>query len=508
MINDSFIRTNLILERIELIQAKLDSIGIKSFLIDGALLGLFREGKILDWDWDCEIAFVDLSIDKKQFLEIVSLIWSTGLKVTSVSADKFLKINCLDPVINDFNFSVIGLVVDNQFYTRPRFKYPSNFFKNGGTFLNLKKTRIRVPSEPDKFLSYVYKDWKTPNHSKREKNYLSDEIYKHSDVADAFVRLKFKIERVFEYTHNLLASEILLGREPLFICQLKSLAKSHSQFLHIGSSDGKEIEITLQNSPKIQKIVIVEPNAASRKRISAILNSHNQKISKTFTKLINAAVVPSRFTRETVELWYPPGLKNLSSIKEINSFSSFKAKAMKFEQVLKEFDHELPLLITMDLEGQELEFLSESVLLDFKNISILFELHQNKYDTERILEVIKQLFDSGFYIVSIETSDFYQFPYLTENKFRKKFTIGKRSLYSVNNVVEPMDLFKLNFYLTPISPHFNSRIARSITLSNIPNLEVFKVEKLKIPYYFLFNALSILLIKSRTLIFHRKLGRF
>ena len=49
------------------IQGELKSNGITSVLIDGALLGLIREGNLIGWDWDAEIAILDQDFNFQAF---------------------------------------------------------------------------------------------------------------------------------------------------------------------------------------------------------------------------------------------------------------------------------------------------------------------------------------------------------------------------------------------------------------------------------------------------------
>jgi FkbM family methyltransferase len=469
-------RSDQIVKRIFQIQEVCRNNQVRSILIDGALLGLIRDHEIISWDWDCEIAFIDNGLDEHQFLSIITDLSLIGLRILSVNYNGHRKINCYDIEIKNFRFSLIGLTAHNEFYIRPRFRYPRIYMDTTPSKYNCGDGLVEIPNEPEKFLTFVYGNWKTPNKSRSERKYLSREVFRYSLFFDFFLRLLHKIQRIFDDSIRLFLSDRFFGRETLFKLQLEHLSKHHTQFLQIGSSDGKEVDLIIKSSEYLEKFVVVEPVPVNIVAIKDSIEQNKEKLTTVKVELKQGAVVTSNYAMEDVELFYPLNSTNLTSTRMVAESKSLVTKAIRFGSLLEKFDTEKSLLICMDIEGQEVELLAEEELLEFKRISILFELHQLAYDIEKFEKILNKLISQKFQVKSLESTGYIVTVRYYKSNFIELGRAGNRALYKVKTLDDVKSLIKPSFYLSPIKPFFNYRIARSITISNIAEYDAINIK--------------------------------
>jgi FkbM family methyltransferase len=496
----------LIIQTIVKIQSELELLGIKSYLIDGALLGLIREKTILDWDWDCEIAFIDNFTNINDFVKVIPILTKIGLDIKSVNTGKYLKINCTNKEVDNYNFSIIGLVPNKNYFIRPRFKYLTNFFE-GENHYTSNFGRIRIPRNPEKFLDFVYKNWKTPVIAKNNRDYLNRHVYRYNYISDIFLRLIYKLFMMLDLLSRIILSDKLNGRESLYKLQLRSLATNHTQFLQIGSSNTDELNIILRCAKKIDKLVIIEPQPESYEQLEKTLLSGAKGYKKLNFSLINGAVVKSDYDKNQIELFYPHGNSNLTAISKIHGNLSIVAKAYKLNELLKQFDLDLPILICMDIEGQEVDLLADDYFHNFKQISLLFELHQREYIGTDITEVCINLSQGGFLFKYIESSAYYDLDYFKSLNFDKVLRVGRRTLYRVlDHNFDLLPLFRDHPHSIPIYPYFNYRLARSVTISKNINTKIFKLGSFSLFCNTIKNFAVDLIIGFKLLFLNRKIG--
>ena len=497
---------DLIIQMIVKIQSELQQLGIKSYLIDGALLGLIREKTILDWDWDCEIAFIDNSLNVDEFVRIIPILNKIELDVTSISTGKYLKINCTNREISNYNFSIIGLVPKKNYFVRPRFKYLVSFF-NDDEYYSSNFGRIRIPSNPENFLDFVYINWKTPIASESSRGYLNRQVYRYNYVFDILLRFQHKLFKSLDFLIRILLSDKVNGREKLFKLQLHSLAKNHTQFLQIGSSNADEINIIFRSAKKIDNMVIIEPQPKSYKLLEKTLLSGAKRYKKSNFNLINGAVVNSDYTEDQIELFYPTDHSNLTTTLNFQGNLSIVAEAYRLDELLKQFDLNLPILICMDIEGQEVRLLAEDCFNNFKQISFLIELHQQEYNEKDIIETFGSLFKTGFYIRNLESSAYYDLDYFKNMNFDKVLRVGRRTLYRVlNSNYDLFPIFRSIVHSIPIYPYYNYRLARSITISKNVDSNNFKLNIFTLVYNFFKNFAVDFLVGIKALFLKRQVG--
>ena len=100
---------------------------------------------------------------------------------------------------------------------------------------------------------------------------------------------------------------------------------------------------------------------------------------------------------------------NLNSFFEMSYHTHFEKVATKnITSILKEYKISSPLLIKMDIGGQEVTILNSflSKLEEMSDVSILFQLHPFAYSKNNSLEeVLRKLFGQGFKVTLAESAD-------------------------------------------------------------------------------------------------------
>ena len=162
------------------------------FLWGGALLGIRRDGKLLEWDWDVEIGIFANDF-KKNWLLINKLLEKNGFKI--FYQDKFqLKISFVKySEIETTSFSLIGWKYDifTSNYIRKRLSIPKRYFQNM-QLIKFENKNFFCPSPIESFLEYFYGNWKEQIKTTDKGTYLSEKNYKKNNW-----KLYLYLERIF-----------------------------------------------------------------------------------------------------------------------------------------------------------------------------------------------------------------------------------------------------------------------------------------------------------------------
>jgi len=135
---------------------------IEFWLIFGTLLGAIRDNDFLAWDDNINIAvyeedFLPKIYDiKESFIEKGFIFRIIPKKIgTKINLHRFKHKNSLEALFLDENYK------NNRYRLSNSFKHPRKYFEEYGT-IKFKGGIFRVPSPAEKYLSFLYKDWKTP----------------------------------------------------------------------------------------------------------------------------------------------------------------------------------------------------------------------------------------------------------------------------------------------------------------------------------------------------------
>ncbi len=214
--------------------------------------------------------------------------------------------------------------------------------------------------------------------------------------------INFKEIKLIKKIYNKIYSKFIT-REKNFESMLISGLKDKQNFIDVGTNDLKE-SIIASNYKKLD-IHIFEPDPRNikiiKKKLSKISNNNNNYFLNE-----NCAVSNSE---SYINLFLNKKNSNLNSIvkniKEDSSQNYIKVKSIKLDNYIKEYKLK-NFLIKADIEGGEQELLEGclNVLEHKSNISILLELHPEKYNLNKIKKLFYRIFTFGYVIEIIESA--------------------------------------------------------------------------------------------------------
>jgi len=135
----------------------LKSLGLKYWLTNGSALGLARDKQFIPWDDDLDIDIYSEDL-LPRFSELVCYLADAGYVCRAVSRGPTSKISAYK---NNFKISLGGVYLENEF-RKSKFRiYPKGFYENSVEY-KIKDRVFNLPGPLDEYLSFIYKDWKTP----------------------------------------------------------------------------------------------------------------------------------------------------------------------------------------------------------------------------------------------------------------------------------------------------------------------------------------------------------
>ncbi len=159
------------------------------FMIDaGLLLGIYRDGDLIRWDWDIEFSLLE-----KEFRSKTGTLLK-NLQKSGYNIHKFDKKNHKLEVYKDlpykiFSYTFKGWSYDSKkkVFKRKNFVIPEKFF--------LEKTQIGYlghsfdcPGPIEEYLKFMYGDWSKPKRSDKLEKYLSKDYYKKDNLIFTFLK--------------------------------------------------------------------------------------------------------------------------------------------------------------------------------------------------------------------------------------------------------------------------------------------------------------------------------
>ncbi len=160
----------------------LDKNSVDFWLIGGTLLGAFRDHDFISWDDDVDVAVYEEDLLPK-YDDLKKDFILSGFIFREIKKEMGTKITLLRyGIINTQKNSIDGLFLNKKYendkYRLSRMRrHPRKFFENYKT-MEFKGTTFRVPSPPEKYLSFMYNNWKKPiKDSRPEKEWRNKKIY-------------------------------------------------------------------------------------------------------------------------------------------------------------------------------------------------------------------------------------------------------------------------------------------------------------------------------------------
>lgn len=217
------------------------------------------------------------------------------------------------------------------------------------------------------------------------------------------------------------------SREPLFLRMLIEGLGDGATLLEVGSSDGCEAIEALRTGAAA-RVVIAEPdrnNIATAK--SAIRRA---RVPEKAVTIVNCGIAdetgPRSFhfhpTRSNLNSALAPPAGARSEKLEFFSLSDFVAR----QHITG------PMLVKMDIEGYEVDVLeaASDLLTHSRDVSILSELHPERYTDERSMErLLGMLFANGYRAKLIESAGQHQPEEFAAAGLVPFVTSGTRGLY-------------------------------------------------------------------------------
>ena len=257
------------LKGLNLISEAFKTLNIKIAIFDGALLGFIRDKKLIEWDWDAEIALNYEEYENK-LIKIIEEIDKCKIgKLILNPNPKNPKITVLTSSndFGNFKYAITPFRLSNDKKTiyRELYKYPSKYLKDLKN-IKIDKYSFPIPRDAEELLNLQYgENWMTPLKSKIKDEYLSKKVYTKANnqinqkiifFKQVKAKIKKKLKSLFRNLINefpLFEYRLKLHREQLFIYQLIYLLRNshNSQIIEIGSSDLSEyktLNAVLQNS--------------------------------------------------------------------------------------------------------------------------------------------------------------------------------------------------------------------------------------------------------------------
>lgn len=188
-----------ILKDLEDVQKVFDSFGVRMFIVYGALLGHFRDGKFLPGDDDIDIAIID-KIDFETRKKIGWKLYDLGFDPQPISFNVFGRMEPSAVGYNgdgesgiivcerNFKFTIFFFkeepcqICDGHYVCIPKLgavkliSIPTRFFQKEG-IIKIGRKKYLTPSPIKKYLEYSYKDWR--DRSLRDHSPLFPELHEN-----------------------------------------------------------------------------------------------------------------------------------------------------------------------------------------------------------------------------------------------------------------------------------------------------------------------------------------
>lgn len=169
--------SNLLKELVE----TLNKYNFKYFLDFGTLLGIVRDGKIIEWDSDIDISIYSNELDKlKKIIEKNLEELTNKFKVTWRFEEIINEENNLESLIlsfrdkkknlNEFPISFSAIMFNKTHAYQVMNKVPKVHFAKHET-IDYQGEKVRVPYDYKKYLALTYGDWRTPIKNMTFENY-------------------------------------------------------------------------------------------------------------------------------------------------------------------------------------------------------------------------------------------------------------------------------------------------------------------------------------------------
>tara|TARA_B100001063_G_scaffold152154_1_gene141971 strand:+ start:240 stop:887 length:648 start_codon:yes stop_codon:yes gene_type:complete len=165
----------------------LDELNIKYFLHTGILLGAIRNNNLIPWDWDVEFSVFSIDLNPRLF-ELQSKLQNSEFNIIKIDREfSSIKIDFygkLPPETTSYTIYGWSHDKEKKVFWRKKFKIPEHFI------LNMKKIEFFerfhfAPYPTEKFLEYMYGNWKKPLRTTNKYLYMKKEYSGKNKLFDS-----------------------------------------------------------------------------------------------------------------------------------------------------------------------------------------------------------------------------------------------------------------------------------------------------------------------------------
>ena len=251
-------------------------------------------------------------------------------------------------------------------------------------------------------------------------------------------------------------------REPLFLEMLGyGLGRGPVTMISVGSSDGIESLYALRRKRRDVTVHLLEPDPVNREVC-------RRNISARFPNADRVHFHDLAVSNRTAEgsFFRNPETPNLNSAARAGgACEEFNVRYVTLDHFLESNRIQAPVIVTMDIEGHEVEVLEGFLGFAAANrgVRILLEVHPGLYSPQHSLErILQKYFDSGYRTAYLESAGVPVPQKFKERSLRPVKVIKDRGLYA-----GPDDEFVLDAacheHLNPVDQ--TGRVTRKIVRS-------------------------------------------
>lgn len=149
-------------------------------LASGTLLGIFRDGDLIPWDWDLQLYFRTEDL-LPRLEDFVSLLKSMSLSITRNEVVRNTQEIKVVALLDDIKLEVTSWTLLDDFRVRRASQLPAHLFEDVA-YINFCGTKLRTFGDPKEFLQWSYGDWETPMRTAQKSAYLSRQFMTKNDA--------------------------------------------------------------------------------------------------------------------------------------------------------------------------------------------------------------------------------------------------------------------------------------------------------------------------------------
>jgi hypothetical protein len=147
------------LENLRDAKAICEEVGLRFWLYEGGLLGIYRDGRFIPWDWDVDLLVVYGEL-KDKFLDVKRLLVAKGFESSVKKSGRF----AVRGVRGGERLALNGYRWKKGWLVRKPYCFPERLFMPGGT-IHFEGDDYPCPEPIEEYLELAYGDWRTPIYS-------------------------------------------------------------------------------------------------------------------------------------------------------------------------------------------------------------------------------------------------------------------------------------------------------------------------------------------------------